>query len=211
MGIQERKEREREQRKQDIADAAQKVFREKGFDRATIDDVAQRAELSKGTVYLYFKSKEELQFAVFQRGSHLLIEMFQKAIDRNRPTQEVLLQMASVFIEFSRKHADYFELFMFFQSSNLSKLNIEKETIEDYFYNKSPFKLVFDIVSRGIEDGTLRNDLSVDLLASTLWSQMLGLLIVLHNKKEIFHIFNVDTEEVLKSHFEIILRGALKN
>ena len=63
MGIAERKEREKEQRRKAILDAAEKVFFEKGLKYSTMDDVAEEAELSKGTLYLYFKNKEEL-FAV---------------------------------------------------------------------------------------------------------------------------------------------------
>ena len=60
MGIKERKEREKERRKQQIVVAAKKVFSNKGFNRATMDDIAKEAELSPGTLYLYFKNKEEL-------------------------------------------------------------------------------------------------------------------------------------------------------
>lgn len=60
MGIKERKERERERRKQQIIVAAKRVFSEKGFNRATMEDIAREAELSPGTLYLYFKNKEEL-------------------------------------------------------------------------------------------------------------------------------------------------------
>ena len=58
MGIQERKEREKLQRREDIIDAAEKVFFKKDLDSATMDDVANEAELSKGTLYIYFKSKK---------------------------------------------------------------------------------------------------------------------------------------------------------
>ena len=60
MGIKERKEREKESRRQQIMVAAKKIFTEKGFNRATMDDIANEAELSPGTLYLYFKNKEEL-------------------------------------------------------------------------------------------------------------------------------------------------------
>ena len=60
MGIRERKEREKERRRQQITVAAKKVFSDKGFNRATMDDIANEAELSPGTLYLYFKNKEEL-------------------------------------------------------------------------------------------------------------------------------------------------------
>ncbi len=60
MGIRERKEREKERRKQQIIVAAKRVFSEKGYNRATMEDIAHEAELSPGTLYLYFKNKEEL-------------------------------------------------------------------------------------------------------------------------------------------------------
>jgi len=60
MGIQERKEREKERRRQQIIVAAKRVFSEKGFNKTTMEDIAKEAELSPGTLYLYFKNKEEL-------------------------------------------------------------------------------------------------------------------------------------------------------
>jgi len=60
MGIQERKKRERERRRQQIIVAAKRVFSEKGFSKTTMEDIAKEAELSPGTLYLYFKNKDEL-------------------------------------------------------------------------------------------------------------------------------------------------------
>jgi AcrR family transcriptional regulator len=60
MGIQERKEREKERRRQQIIVAAKRVFSDKGFNKTTMEDIADEAELSPGTLYLYFKNKEEL-------------------------------------------------------------------------------------------------------------------------------------------------------
>ena len=57
MGIHERKEREKEHRRDEILNAAQKVFFEKGLQSATMDEIAEAAELSKGTLYLYYGSK----------------------------------------------------------------------------------------------------------------------------------------------------------
>ncbi len=60
MGIQERKKRERERRRQQIMVAAKRVFSEKGLNKTTMEDIAKEAELSPGTLYLYFKNKDEL-------------------------------------------------------------------------------------------------------------------------------------------------------
>ena len=72
MGIAERKEREKQQRREEIMQAAEEVFFSKGFEKSTMDDVAEKAELSKGTLYLYFKSKEDLHMAVARKAINLL-------------------------------------------------------------------------------------------------------------------------------------------
>ena len=76
MGISERKEREKEQRRKDIIDSAEKVFFEKGLNNSTMDEVAKQAELSKGTLYLYFKSKEEIHFEIRKKAIYKMLRTY---------------------------------------------------------------------------------------------------------------------------------------
>ena len=55
------------ERKKQIINAAEEVFTQKGFDQARMDDIAEETGLSKGTLYLYFKSKEDLITAILDR------------------------------------------------------------------------------------------------------------------------------------------------
>lgn len=55
------------ERKKQIIDAAEEVFTQKGFDQARMDDIAEETGLSKGTLYLYFKSKDDLITAILDR------------------------------------------------------------------------------------------------------------------------------------------------
>jgi AcrR family transcriptional regulator len=76
MGIKERKEREKERRRHQIMVAAKRVFAAKGFTKTTIEDIAKEAELSPGTLYLYFKNKDDL-YASLSLGvlQYLLIRL----------------------------------------------------------------------------------------------------------------------------------------
>lgn len=67
MATADRKEREKEQRKNVILDAAEKLFFSKGFDSVSMEEIAKEVELGKGTLYLYFKSKDSLFFAIISR------------------------------------------------------------------------------------------------------------------------------------------------
>ncbi len=210
MGITERKEREKEHRRNEIIDAAERVFFKKGIENSTMDEVAEEAELSKGTLYLYFKSKEDLQFAISIRGSDILADMLNKCISPGKPGNANLLEMAASFIDFSKKHKNYFQLFLFFQTNNLEELKIDRHQLEKYMREQSPLARVNECVGKGIRDGSLRDDIPLEVLAATLWSQMMGILVVLEHKKDIYSMFNVSEEQIIMSHLELVSNGALK-
>ena len=82
MGIEERKEREKQMRRQQIMDAAKKVFASKGFGRATMENIAEEAEFSPATLYLYFKNKDELCASLNLRMLQDLITRMEDVRDR---------------------------------------------------------------------------------------------------------------------------------
>src|SRR5512137_2373811 len=79
MSIAERREREKRERRDSIIDAAEKIFFAKGFAATTMDEIAEAVELSKGTLYLYFKTKEDIYVDIVERCLHVLIEEFREA------------------------------------------------------------------------------------------------------------------------------------
>ncbi len=209
MGIPERKEREKMQRRNAIIDAAEKVLFSKGFESATMDEIADMAELSKGTLYLYFRSKEDLQFAIFMRGSDILMKMMKDNLSEKSNGYRGLLELADSFIRFSRENRDYFNLFMYYESSRMAALNIDQDQLQVYLKEQSPLALVTHQVVRGMQDGSLRNDLSAEVFSATLWSQMLGVLIVLNNKADLYEIFNLKADEILQTHLELVSNGSI--
>jgi len=207
MGIAERKEREREQRRNDIIDAAERIFFSRGFENATMEEVADMAELSKGTLYLYFKSKEDLQFAIFMRGADILMDLMNKRLKKENSGYVNLLMLADSFITFSGKYRNYFDVFVHFESSRINHLNIAQEQMETYLREQSPLALVTLQVDSGMKDGSLRKDLPLEVFSATLWSQMLGVLIVLNNKADLYEIFDLKAEEILRTHLELVSNG----
>jgi TetR/AcrR family transcriptional regulator len=79
-----RREREKLNRRNEILQAARKVFAEKGYDVATVDDVAATAELSKGTIYLYFQNKADLFLSTFEMGMEQVASIVIEAISDNK-------------------------------------------------------------------------------------------------------------------------------
>lgn len=206
MGIVERKEREKEQRRQDILIAAEHVFFTKGFDQATMDDVAVKAELSKGTLYLYFKSKVELHWEITKRGMSKLSEMLSKALITEATGRENLRSMGEVFYRFSLEEPMYFNSLMFFEGKDIEQLNMESGRLDSWFQD-SPIRILYEVVGSGMEDGSIRNDLPLPAMANTLWAQTLGVLQVIKNKNEVFEMLDISADAVIQCHYELLLNG----
>ncbi len=89
---------DREERRQALAAAATEVFAEKGYAGARIADVAERAGVGKGTVYEYFRSKEELFFAVFELMSYGMHARLGAEMDRDAPAAERLRSLIQMMV-----------------------------------------------------------------------------------------------------------------
>ena len=116
MGVAERREREKEARRIAIVDAAESVFFEQGVEGARMKDVADRAELSKGLLYVYFADKEDLVHAVASRGLALLEEALHAAYTSVALGIHRVRALAEAYIRFAADHPDYFALILWVES-----------------------------------------------------------------------------------------------
>ncbi|MFP4060865.1 MAG: TetR/AcrR family transcriptional regulator [Bacteroidales bacterium] len=208
MGITERRVREKEQRRSDIIDAAEKVFFSRGVHQSTMDDVAMEAELSKGTLYLYFKSKEDLHFAISMRGMDVLSEKLQQAYDISKTGAENALEIGKAYIGFSKQYRNYFDSFLEFEASTLETVDpLQKEKI---FGDGSPLMVFVHVIEKGQKDGSIRDDIPSRELAVILWSQLTGLLQFARNKLELVDLLGYNKDDLLMDHFRIIQDGIIR-
>jgi AcrR family transcriptional regulator len=108
MGIIERKEREKEARRNLIIEAAERVFQTKGVQQATMDDIAREAELAKGTLYLYYRNKEELQVGIMLRAFEMMNEGFQKAAEKENLGIKKIIAIGDAYWSFADEHPFHF-------------------------------------------------------------------------------------------------------
>jgi TetR/AcrR family transcriptional regulator len=212
MGILERKEREKLQRRNDIVDAAEQVFFNKGIDSATMDDIAEVAELSKGTLYLYFKNKDELQYAIKIRASEMLNKMFKSNTSLSSDGVENIEAIGRSFIKFSHDRPDYFNLLLHFEGKSLENLDFENPFLIKFLEEDSPMLLFRDVIRMGQEDGSLREDIDPDIMAHDLWAMTTGVLHMLTHQKEILKACKVpgNDDDFIESLFAIIRQGIIK-
>jgi AcrR family transcriptional regulator len=211
MGIHERKEREKEHRREAIINAAQKVFFEKGLQVATMDEIAEAAELSKGTLYLYYKSKEDLYLTVMMRGMRILHDMFAKTLSSNEPTIQLLARLGETYYEFFKEHRDYFRMFNFFENPRFHK-QVSSEMREACTWeNQRIWKLVVDLIQRGITEGVLKADLNPAETGVILWANANALMLQIDAQRDEYwkETMNIDIEHAFQTANRLLLEAIM--
>lgn len=126
MSVSEWKAREKEQRRNDIIDAAEKLFFSKGFDEVSMDDIAKEIKLNKATLYRYFMSKEALFFTVVLRGVKIHNEMLTQGIKKAGNSVERLTAIGNVSYDFAREYPDYHRIVSYYSSGRFYLTKLEK-------------------------------------------------------------------------------------
>ncbi len=206
MGIQERKEREKERRRQQIMVAAKRVFSEKGFNKATMEDIAQEAELSPGTLYLYFKNKEELYASLSLRILQYLllrIEHVNNVKDQD-PEARLKALMEAMYDVYEFDPLIIINMFHLQSSDTLKNLTPELlAEIKDL--SRKSMNSISRIFKAGVDEGIFIDHHPV-ALADTFWGTFSGVILWLTSKK----LINEDKDylkETLAVAFDLFLRG----
>ncbi|MDL2275208.1 TetR/AcrR family transcriptional regulator [Desulfosarcina sp. OttesenSCG-928-G10] len=210
MGIQERKEREKERRRQQIIVAAKRVFSEKGFNKATMEDIAKEAELSPGTLYLYFKNKEELYASLSLR---VLQYLHIRVSHVNKETGATPDQKLRALIDAMFDVYDFDPLIiinMFHLQSSETLRNLSEALLEEIkVLSKTSIGAITRIFEEGIEQGIYIKAHPV-ALADIFWSLFSGVVlweasktIISENKKDYL-------KSTLVTAFDLFERGIRK-
>src|SRR5512145_151350 len=167
MGISDRRQREKEQRKNEIIDAAGRLFFSRRYEDVSMDDIARSAELNKATIYLYFENKETLFATIVLRGIRILRE-------KQVPGLVKVALMGQAYYQFSEEFPDYLRLIHFYGSERFSKENpYTTEIGEGYGACR---RILQDAIQEGIGDRTIRADLDPFLTSMYLMISFMGIL-----------------------------------
>ena len=207
MGIAERKEREKQQRREDIVQAAEKVFFSRGFDRSTMDDIADEAELSKGTLYLYFNSKEDLHMEVAHRAVSMLKDSMNRLMDPGENALEKLVKMGRATVDFYREFPNHMRSIMFLEGIGLQQISFSAEQVREVIYKESPVGMVIGIIEQGVKEKLIRDDIPPAIIGHTLWMQMMSVMRFVTMKSAIFEMLDLTPADIYESHFKLVLSG----
>lgn len=175
MGIIERKGREKEARRNLILEAAERVFQAKGIQQATMDDIAGEAELAKGTIYLYYRNKDELQLGVMLRAMDIMHESFETAASSENHALKKFQAIGDAFWKFA--HEEPFRFKMMCNADFPMRESISDDLILEMNEKGSwVWKLLVGIIEDAKREGTIKPEVESFSVAMLAWMNSMSVL-----------------------------------
>ncbi|MCS7176919.1 MAG: TetR/AcrR family transcriptional regulator [Candidatus Kapabacteria bacterium] len=211
MGIPERRERERQQRRRAILEAAQRVFFQHGYRNATMEMVAAEAELGKATLYEYFHTKEELYVALLEDGLRLFDAMMAQASQEaaQQPVRQAIHTFARQYWRFANEYPEYFVLLM--HVSTAIELPLEKVRSEllaelQQLQERAVLRGM-ELVQRGIQEGIFPPGVVPGRVLAEFWVVLSGALLLARHPYRMRLMQEVKPEELVEELVELLLCG----
>jgi len=198
--------REKAARRQSILDAARAVFLKRGISAATMEQVAERAELSKGAVYLYFRSKQELCLAVLLEASRRLVAMLKAAHDPTAPPLRELEQLMDAYYRFHVREPDYFRLLFVVEHHSYEGDVSDEVRTEWTRLGKEAFGLAAGAIERGINEGVIRR-CDPWMTAVSLWASVTGVIVLPAQEIRWTFVGQLNEEALVRFTVRNFLRG----
>ena len=208
MGIEERKEREKQARRETIMESAREFFFTKGFNATTMDEIAHKAELSKGALYLYFASKEEIYVSVMNEGLSILFERTEEALTLDLPPDQMLRKLGEVHYRYYLDYPEYSRIFFFSEHRNIAK-QLPRELIQESMdKGKRFFQLIVGIIQKGIEQGIFA-PADPRKAAVAFWGATSGTLLLFEEEVN-REIIGMDVEQLLYYTLDLFIEALKK-
>lgn len=192
---------DKEQRQAELLEKAIEVFAERGYQATTMDEIAERAGVSKGMLYIYFKNKEALFGAVFRWFGKMTGEMMLEALSGVEDEVEQLRCITAIWAEIAIHHRDFVPLFLDFWAAASMK-GMRNDYTEDlatmYEENRT---MIVGIIEQGKASGKFRADVDAQAISYLLVGGMDGMFI----QSWLSNPDNIDT--LMRNATDLILRG----
>jgi len=163
--------RKDEGKRRRILDAALKVFARDGYYNAKVSEIAKLAGVAHGTIYLYFKNKEDLLISIFKELMGDLLEHVKAEVEKIDSPKEKLRKLIELQMELAQEYRELSELMLIElrQSSKLLKSDAI-DMIEEYI------RFIEGILRHGMERGEFREDLDPTAVATIIYSSFEGMI-----------------------------------
>ena len=184
-----------------ILDVAKKVIEEKGFHNTRMDDIAVGAGVAKGTLYLYFKSKEELFAKLMDREYNKVLKSLLEVVSASDDVVSKIDAVIEGFLRYMEENRGFF-LSIMYEAPAIKKGHMKEKMREKTRVVNEGMKR---LVEEGIKEGIIRDDVEIPVLVSAIIGTV---------TRVIFYAINFEKERSLitfkDSILKVIFAGILK-
>jgi TetR/AcrR family transcriptional regulator len=207
-----RREEEKERRREEILDAAELVFSEKGFDAATMDQVARKARVSRALVYVYFKDKTALHLAICLRGLQMLRKFFETARNRHNTGAEQIRAIGQAYMQFAQDYPTHFAALSRFEASphEIADGNSGCSAASMIQAGQQVHEETVLALVKGMADKSLRSDLdNLMQISITLWGFTHGTIQLAQTKGNFMATMGISKETFMNQAVELVMQSLI--
>ena len=187
MGVTERRQREREVRRELVIDAAMAIYAEEGYHAITMEKIAERSEVSRAALYLYFKNKEEIVLSAIVSHADYFADLLQEVYEKRESIKENLFEeLWKCYRAFYEKDPVTFSAWQYLHQREMVT-NLSQE-FRDILYQvgSKVVGLQHKIVGYGVTE-QIFTQCDPRTLAEVIWSAFLGIVYTERSKHRLSH------------------------
>jgi len=169
MSIAERKERQKEELRAKILQAAKELFIKKGYEETSIRNIAEVIDYSPTTIYLYFADKDDMFYAIHQEGFILLNQYFKPLAHVQNPFER-LKAIDKAYVAFAMENPEFYNLMFILQSP----MKVAQKDHDKWPEGKSAFDFLVNTVQECVDQKYLP-EMDPEILSYTVWSMVHGI------------------------------------
>jgi len=176
LGSPEKRKKEKENKKNNILKAARKLFFDRGFKFVTVDSIAAKAGVSKGSIYLYFDSKEEIYAQVLITDNIELNKNIKIFSTKEAPAAELLLEFSQIYINYFLEHNELFRILMTFMLQT-EQMNLTQEQNSELIRTTNDnIRAISAIIQKGIDSGEFSPAIDIRQAQNAIWGLFNGII-----------------------------------
>ena len=176
MGIEERKKREKEERRDLIVRTAKRLFFEEGFQFVTVEKIAREAELAKGSIYLHFRGKEEIYTQILLRDIDAFYQEIAPLVSADALAESRLVRLAHVYTALFLRDRELFRILMNFQLYPY-RLNLPEDLHRSLIVSmKKNIDVVEKIFEQGVQAGEFNARTDLFYCRNAFWGMLNGII-----------------------------------
>ena len=176
MVFEEKRKKEKENRKNTILRAARRLFFDRGFKSVTVDNIAAKSEVSKGSIYLCFESKEEIYAQILISDNIALYERIKNFSATEASASQLLLEFARIYVDYFLNDNELFRILMTFMLQTGQMNLTEKQNTELIRSTNENIKIISEIIQKGIDSGEFSPIGNIQQMQNAIWGMLNGVI-----------------------------------